>query len=431
MAQSAVAPSTPASPPETPRKKRHWLAWLLVIVVVGLLLLPLLHKSAPPMRFGPPMGGTSVNVEQVQSGNMAIFLDALGTVTPVATVNVYSQVSGRVLKVYYREGQIVRKGEPLVEIDPQPLQAQLEQAQGSLTRDNATLEQDRTNLKRYQDAYAQKAVPQQTVFDQQAAVQQAEGSVRNDEGQVNYYKVQLAYCHIISPITGRIGLRLIDAGNTIFSGSGSTIATITQIDPITAVFSIAEDHLSEVKKQMALQKAALLVDLYDRSLTEKIATGKLLTTDNQVDTSTGTVRLRALINNANGALFPNQFVNARLEVSQLRNAKIVSTPAIQYNGQQAFVYQLDSENKAHIHNITVVNTEGAKSAIDGLSVGDRVVTSNFDRIQDGSTVTIAGSGGPGGPGGPGRPAGPNGPGGANPPGRRPSSGSGAPMGPAR
>lgn len=427
MAQPAVAPSTPTSPPETPRKKRHWLAWLLVIVVVGLLLLPLLHKSVPPMRFGPPMGGTSVNVEQVQSGNMDVFLDALGTITPVATVNVYSQVSGRVLKVYYREGQIVRQGQPLVDIDPQPLEAQLEQAQGSLVRDRAMLEQDRTNLKRYQDAYAQKAVPQQTVFDQQAAVQQAEGSVRNDEGQVNYYKVQLAYCHIVSPITGRISLRLIDAGNTIFSGSGSTIATITQINPITAVFSIAEDHLPEVKKQMALQKTGLRVDLYDRSLTDRIATGKLLTSDNQVDTSTGTVRLRALLNNANGALFPNQFVNARLEVSQLQNAKIVSTPAIQYNGQQAFVYQLDSENKAHIHNITVVNTEGAKSAIEGLNVGDRVVTSNFDRIQDGATVTIAGPGGPNGP----AEHGPNAAGGTNPPSGRQSPGSNPPMRPAR
>jgi multidrug efflux system membrane fusion protein len=431
MAQSAVAPSTPASTPETPRKKRHWLAWLLVVIVVGLLLLPLLHKPAPPMRFGPPMGGTSVNVEQVQSGNMDVFLDALGTITPVATVNVYSQVSGRVLKVYYREGQIVRQGQPLVEIDPQPLEAQLDQAQGSLVRDRATLEQDRTNLKRYQDAYAQKAVPQQTVFDQQAAVQQAEGSVRNDQGQVNYYKVQLAYCHIVSPITGRIGLRLIDAGNTIFSGSGSTIATITQINPITAVFSIAEDHLPEVKKHMVVEKAGLRVDLYDRSLTDKIATGKLLTSDNQVDTSTGTVRLRAMLNNANGALFPNQFVNARLEVSQLKNAKIVSTSAIQYNGQQAFVYQLDNENKAHIHNITVVNTEGAKSAIDGLNVGDPVVTSNFDRIQDGSTVTVASPGGPGGPDGHGGPGGPKGPSGANPPGARSTSGNSAPMRPAR
>jgi membrane fusion protein, multidrug efflux system len=429
MAQTAAATSTPANSPETPRKKRHWLAWLLVVIVVGLLLLPLLHKSTAPMRFGPPPSGTSVNVEQVKSGNMDVFLNALGTVTPVATVNVYSQVSGRVLKVYYREGQIVRQGQSLVEIDPQPLQAQLEQAQGSLVRDRATLEQDRINLKRYQDAYAEKAIPQQTVFDQQAAVQQAEGTVRNDEGQMNYYKVQLTYCHIVSPITGRIGLRLIDAGNTIFSGSGSTIATITQINPITAVFSIAEDHLPEVKKQMDLQKAGLRVDLYDRSLTDKIATGKLLTIDNQVDTSTGTVRLRALFINASGALFPNQFVNAQLEVSQLQNAKIVSTPAIQYNGQQAFVYQLDSENKALIHNITVVNTEGAKSAIDGLDVGDRIVTSNFDRIQDGSTVTIAGPGGPGG--GPKDPGGTKGPGGVSHPSARQSSGSGAPMRPAQ
>lgn len=404
MAESAAV--TPTVPTE-PQRKRHWLAWLLVLIVVGVLLLPLLHKSQSGMMGGPPMGGgTSVNVEQVQQGSMDIFLDALGTVTPVATVNVYSQVSGRVMSVNYREGQMVQKGQSLVEIDPRPLQAQLQQAQGSLVRDRATLEQGRINLKRYQDALTQKAVAQQTVFDQEATVKQAEGTVANDEGQVEYYKVQLTYCHIVSPITGRIGLRLVDPGNTIFSGSSSTIATITQLNPITTVFSIAEDHMPAVQKQIAQNKGALRVDLYDRAQLSKLATGKLLTFDNQVDTSTGTVRLRAQFDNAKAALFPNQFVNARLEVSRLDNALLISTPAIQYNGQQAFVYVVDQASKAHIQNITVVNTEGAQSAIEGLKVGDRVVTSNFDRIQDGAAVAIAGA--PGGPGAPGAkaPAGP-------------------------
>ncbi|WP_263415767.1 efflux RND transporter periplasmic adaptor subunit [Terriglobus albidus] len=391
MAESATATTTTETEVRR-KKKRHWLAWLLVFLVIGVLLLPLLHKPAPPQFGGPPMGGgASVNVEQVQQGPMDIFLDALGTVTPLQTVNVYSQVSGRVLSVNYREGQMVEKGQSLVEIDPQPTEAQLKQAQGSLTRDTATLEQDRINLKRYQDAYAQKAIPQQTVFDQEAAVRQAEGTVQNDEGLVQYYKVQLSYCHIVAPISGRIGLRLIDPGNTIFSGSSSTIATITQLNPITTVFSIAEDHMPAVQRQIAAQKSGLTVDLYDRSQANKLATGKLLTFDNQVDTSTGTVRLRAEFENKDRALFPNQFVNARLEVNRLENAKIISTAAVQYNGQQAFVYTVDKEDKVHLQNITVVNTEGAKSAIEGLNVGDLVVTSNFDRIQDGAQVSIAGA----------------------------------------
>ncbi|MDE1176340.1 MAG: efflux RND transporter periplasmic adaptor subunit [Edaphobacter sp.] len=342
---------------------------------------------------GGPGGasGTSVTTEKIQSGTMDIYLDALGTVTPLQTVNVYSQVSGRVLAVNYREGQIIQKGQSLVEVDPRPLQAQLQQSEGSLARDRAALEQDRINLKRYQDAYAEKAVSEQTVFDQQAAVRQAEGTVQNDEGSVQYYKVQLSYCHIVAPITGRIGLRLIDPGNTIFSGSSSTIATITQLNPITAVFSIAEDHMPQVQKQIIAQKQSLPVDLYDRSQETKLATGQLLTFDNQVDTSTGTVRLRAKFDNASNTLFPNQFVNARLQVNRLKNAKLISTAAIQYNGQQAFVYVVQPDSTVKLTNIAVTNSEQSKSAIEGLNVGDTVITSNFDRVQDGAKVTVAGT----------------------------------------
>jgi len=395
-----------------PVSKRHWLAWLLVALVCGALLLPLLHKSTPMRPMGPggpggPGSGASITTEKVQSGAMDIYLDALGTVTPEQTVNVYSQVSGRVLSVNYREGQIVQKGQLLTEIDPRPLAAELQQAMGSLMRDKAALAQAQTNLKRYQDAYAEKAVAQQTVFDEESTVRQDEGTVQNDEGTVEYDKVQLSYCHIVAPISGRIGLRLIDAGNVIFSGSSSTVATITQLNPITTVFSIAEDRIRQVQQQLTFRKEGLSVDIYDRAQTEKIATGKLLTLDNQVDTSTGTVRLRALFNNQNNALFPNQFVNARLQVGRLEAAKIISTVAIQYNGQQAFVYTVQPDNTAKLQKITVLNSEQDKSAIDGLAVGDTVVTSNFDRIQDGGKVTLPSSmaqGKPGGPGAPGAPA---------------------------
>lgn len=379
-------------------KSRHWLAWLLVLVVCGVLLLPLLHKApAAATQTGGGRGGrggagpggeTAVTVAQVRTGEMQIFLDAMGTVTPQATVNVYSQVSGRVESVNYREGQMVQKGQILVEIDPRPTEAQLQQAQAALSRDQATLQQARTDLQRYQEALEDHAIAEQTVSDQKATVAQDEGTVANDTASVNYYQVQLGYCHIVAPITGRIGLRLIDAGNTIFSGSGTTIATIAQVDPITVVFAIAEDNLSQVRQQFGSGKA-LDVDLYDRELTTKIASGRLQSLDNQVDTTTGTVKLRALFTNPKGALFANEFVNTRLQVNTLQNAKLIPTVAVQYNGQQAFVYQVQPDKTAHLHNITVVNSEGDQSAIDGLNPGDTIVTSNFDRLEDGATVSIA------------------------------------------
>lgn len=373
--------------PQLHTKKKYWLAWLLVALVCGALCLPLLHKSKSTM---PPGGapGASITTEKVQSGVMEIYLDALGTVTPIQTVNVYSQVSGRVLSVNYREGQIVQKGQTLVEIDPRPLQAQLQQSLGSLARDKASLAQARTNLKRYQDAFADNAVAQQTVFDQQATVSQGEGTVQNDEGSVEYYKVQLSYCRIVAPLTGRIGLRLIDTGNVIFSGSSSTIATITQMNPITTVFSVAEDHIPDVQRQVASHKAGLSVDVYDRAQSRKLSHGSLLTLDNQVDTSTGTVRLRALFKNADGVLFPNQFVNARLQVNRLESAKLISTVAIQYNGQQAFVYTVQPDSTAKLQKISLINSEQDKSAVEGLNVGDTVITSNFDRLQDGGKVML-------------------------------------------
>jgi multidrug efflux system membrane fusion protein len=382
-----------------PRKKKHWLAWLLVLLVCGLLLLPLLHKPKSAGAFGPggpggpggPAGAaTSVTVSKVESGPMDIYLNALGTVTPLQTVNVYSQASGVVLSVNYREGQMVHKGELLAEIDARPIQAQLKQAQGSLNRDRATLDQAKLNLKRYQDALKENAVAEQTVSDQEASVRQAEGTVENDEGTVQYDQVQLSYCHIVAPITGRIGLRLVDTGNTIFSGSGSTIATITQIEPITAVFSIAEDHVPQVQEQM-FKHGGLKVDLYDRSQSTKLATGKLLTLDNQVDTTTGTVRLRALFDNVKNNLFPNQFVNARLEVDTIAKATLIPTVAIQYNGQQAFVYVVNANNTVSLTKINVISSEQNNSAIEGLSVGSTVVTSNFDRLQDGAEVTLPGA----------------------------------------
>lgn len=404
------------------RKRRFWLAALLAIIICAALALPLLHRPAvasgpfgpggppggPPGAGGPPSRGgmrpgassaTSVNVAKVEAGQMNIYLDALGTVTPLQTVNVYSQVSGVLLSVHYREGQIVHQGDLLAEIDPRPFEAQLKQARGNLTRDRALLAQAKFNLSRYQDALKENAIAAQTVSDQQSAVQQDEGTIQNDEGTVEYDEVQLGYCHIVAPISGRIGLRLVDSGNTIFSGGSSTIATITQLDPITVVFSVAEDHLSQIQKQQSKHND-LQVDLYDRAQINRLTSGKLSSLDNQVDTSTGTVRLRAQFTNAKGELFPNQFVNARLVVDTLAQAQLIPTVAIQYNGQQAFVYLVKANNTVAIQNISVLGAEGNRSAITGLNLGDSVVTSNFDRLQDGAAVAVSGAGSAAGPPGP-------------------------------
>lgn len=381
-----------------PHKRKHWLAWTMVLLVCVLLLLPVFYHSKPvqaptgPPGPGPFGGGSSgsaeVNIAKVASGSMDIYLDALGTVTPLNTVNVYSLVNGRVLSVNYREGQMVEKGQLLAEIDPRPYEAQLKQAEGTLKRDQAALEQARVDLGRYQDALKENALAQQTVFDEEQTVKQYEGTVQNDEGAVEYDKVQLSYCRITAPIAGRIGLRLIDPGNTIFSGSSSTIAVITQLNPITVVFSIPEDRVLQVQNRVA-RGETLKVDLYDRAQAAKLSTGTLLTLDNAVDTTTGTVKLRALFDNPAGALFPNQFVNARLRVDTLQNALLIPTVAIQYNGQQAFVYRIKANNIASIQNITLVNSEQSQSAVQGLSAGDTVITSNFDRVEDGAQVSIA------------------------------------------
>ena len=388
---------------DQPHKSKRWIVWSAVLLICVGLLLPLLHRSraaqlpggGPPGPGGPfgGSGSASVNVAKVTPASMDIYLDALGTVTPLNTVNVYSLVNGRILSVSYREGQMVEKGQELVEIDPLPYEAQLKQAAGTLKRDQALLEQARTDLARYQEALKENALAQQMVFDEEQTVKQYEATVENDQGVVDYDKVQLSYCQITAPSAGRIGLRLVDPGNTIFSGATSTIAVITQLNPVTVVFSIPEDRVQDVQRRVA-HGETMKVDLYDRTQATKLATGTLLTLDNAVDTTTGTVRLRALFDNPSNDLFPNQFVNVRLRVDTLKDTLTIPTVAIQYNGQQAFVYKLNAGNVASIQNLTVLNTEQNRSAITGLNAGDRVVTNNFDRVEDGAVVALA-SAGPG------------------------------------
>ena len=387
--EASAYPDPLAGPSPVPvRKRRPWLGIGLIALLVLVVVMLVTHKPKPKPDDAALYQPTVVNIKAatVRQGDIGIHVDALGTVTPISTVSLYSQVTGKVVAVNYREGQMVRKGQSLIEIDPRPYEAQLKQAQGTLEHDQGLLKQAQIDLTRYQKAAAMNAIARQTLEDQEQAVEQYKGSVKNDEGQVDYQQVQLSYCHITAPASGRVGLRLVDPGNTIFAGSSNALVVVTQLQPITVVFNVAEDNLSQVRSQI-LHRTALSVDAYDRSQLNKLATGHLLTIDNQVDTTTGTIRFRAEFDNHDLSLYPNQFVNARLLVSTLHDAILIPSAAVQRNGVQAFVYKINN-NTASIQNIVEKTNDGNISAVEGLNPGDTVSITGFDKLQDGTKVEI-------------------------------------------
>jgi multidrug efflux system membrane fusion protein len=367
------------------RRSTHIAAALVVLLIVAVLVVRK-HKGAPAAADADVTPAAAIHAATTHLGNMGVYVEALGTVTPAATVNLYSQVNGNVDAVHYTEGQMVKRGDPLLDIDARGYQAQLQQAEGTLQHDRALLAQAQMDLARYREASGQQAIARQTYEDQRLSVEQYRGTVKNDEGQVKYAQVQLAYCHIVAPIAGRIGLRLVDPGNVVFSGASSPIAVITQLQPITVVFNVAEDNLAQVHDEI-FRRASLPIDIYDRSQQHKIASGKLLTLDNQVDTATGTVRFRGQFDNANLALYPNQFVNARLLVKTLNNVVLVPTAAIQRNGTQAFVYVV-SGGAVQARNLVELASEANQAAVSGIAAGEVVTTTSFDKLQDGAKVTI-------------------------------------------
>jgi membrane fusion protein, multidrug efflux system len=370
------------------KKRRPWWGLLFIVLLVLCVVLLVTHKPKPQpdQNALDQPAVVTIKAATVREGDIGIHVDAIGTVTPLSTVSVYSQVTGNVIAVNYREGQMVRKGQSLIEIDPRPYEAQLKQAEGTLQHDQGLLKQAEIDLARYQKASALNAIAKQTLEDQEQAVEQYKGTVKNDEGQVDYQKVQLSYCHITAPASGRVGLRLVDPGNTIFSGNSNALVVVTQLQPITVVFNVAEDNLSQLRSQI-LHRTGLPVDAFDRSQMNKLATGRLLTIDNQVDTTTGTIRFRAQFDNQDLALYPNQFVNARLLVNTLHNTLLIPSAAVQRNGVQAFVYKV-SNNTASIQNIVEQTADGNVSAVQGLKPGDTVSLTGFDKLQDGTKVEI-------------------------------------------
>jgi len=373
--------------PAHPWYRRPWVIGA-AILVVGLFLLH--HCTSGPTQGGGgrgQQGNATITAGQSRNGNMGIYVSALGTVTPTYTVTVFSQITGRVMEVRYREGQMVSKGQSLIDIDPRPYEATLMQAEGTLQHDRGLLEQAKIDLQRYKDAYARNAIAKQQLDDQQQTVVQYQGTVKADEGTVAYDKVQLEYCHIVSPVAGRVGLRLVDPGNTVFAGSGSTLVVITQLQPITVVFNVSEDDLPRVQAQLQGDNK-LSVDVFDRANDHLIESGTLTSLDNQVDTTTGTVRFRAELPNKDLALFPNQFVNARLLVQTLQNVTLVPTVAIQHNSTSDFVYVVKPDDTVAVQNVTTVTSNEQDTAVKGLQAGVTIATTGFDRLENGVHVTI-------------------------------------------
>ena len=371
---------------ETPWYRRRWVV-VAILVVVALFLLYRCTKSAPKAESGRNQGNATITQGESRSGDMGIYVTALGTVTPTYTVSVYSQITGRVMEVHYKEGQMVHKGEPLIDIDPRPAEATLKQAEGNLQHDHGLLAQARMDLQRYQDAFAKNAIAKQQLDDQQQIVVQYEGTVQADEGTVAYDKVQLEYCHIISPINGRVGLRLVDAGNTVFAGSSSVLAVITQLQPITVVFNVSEDDLPRVQAQLVGDNK-LAVDVFDRANEHHLESGTLTSLDNQVDTTTGTVRFRAEFPNKDMNLFPNQFVNARLLVQMLKGVTLVPTPSIQHNGTADFVYLVKADSTVAVQTVTALTSDDQNTAVKGLDPNIEIATSGFDRLENGAQVQV-------------------------------------------
>jgi len=388
-----------SSPPQltagkVPASRRRWI-WAAALILLATVVYFIWPKTsatsasnASAKFSGKGGGGAPVPVVAARSrtGDIGVYYTGLGTVTPINTVTVKSRVDGQLLKVVYKEGELVHQGEVLAEIDPRPFQVQLTQAEGQLAKDQAALANARVDLGRYQTLFNEKVIAEQQVTTQKALVAQDEGVVEADQGPVDSAKLNIAYSHITAPITGRIGLRLVDPGNIIHASDPNGLLVITQIQPISVIFTIAEDQLQVVlQKIRAGQK--LTVDAYDREMKNKIAQGSLTTLDNQIDQTTGTLKLRATFDNQDNALFPNQFVNARLLVEQKHGVTLVPTAAIQRNSQNTYVFVVQPDSTVTVRQVMVGVAEGDDSEItSGLMPGEVVVMTGVDKLTEGSKV---------------------------------------------
>jgi multidrug efflux system membrane fusion protein len=369
--------------------KRQFVGVLILLVIMGILgwyFRPMESlKNAGRNKAGE---ATPVVAAIAQIANIDVTRNALGTVTPLATATVRTQINGLLQEIAFKEGQIVQTGDFLAQIDPRPYQMALEQAMGTLQHDQALLKEAQLNLQRYRKLVAQDSIATQQLDTQESLVAQFEGNVQTDQGQIDADKLNITYCHISAPITGRIGIRQVDQGNYVQVGDINGIVTITQLQPITVLYTLPEDDVPIVMKRLA-DNAELQTTAYDRTQSTKLAVGKLAAVDNQIDTSTGTVKLRSQFDNTGYELFPNQFVNIELLVDTLKDAVTIPLAAIQRGTQGAFVYLIKADNTVTVRAVTTGPSQGDNIAVtDGLAAGDRVVVDGADKLRDGAKITL-------------------------------------------
>ncbi len=363
---------------------------LIGVVVGAYLIFRSLHTGQPAAGGAQSASGGAVGrrCNDRQQGDIRVIVNALGTVTPIATVTVQTQIDGQLMEVGFTEGQTVKKGDFLAQIDPRPYQLLQAQYEGQLARDQGLLAQAQVDLVRYQKLAEQNSIARQQYEDQVYIVQQDQGTVKLDQAQVDQQKLNVIYCHIVSPVTGRVGLRLVDPGNYVQTSNSTGIAVVTQLQPITVIFPIPEDDLPDIVPQLNAG-GTFLVSAYDRANVKLLATGRVIALDSQIDTTTGTVKVRAQFDNADYALFPNQFVNAQLLVKTLNDVVTVPTAAIQRGAPGAYVYVVNADNTVSVRPIKLGPTDGPMAAVtSGLSAGERVVVDGTDRLRDGARVTI-------------------------------------------
>jgi multidrug efflux system membrane fusion protein len=415
----APTPSESTSSKPSGAKHGYWVWIVLVLVVLGgvLGLVIYKHEKKPPAKAPPPV---TISTTNAAKGDIDETVWGLGTVTPIYTAMISPRVDGTLVKVNYTEGQMVTTNDMLAEIDPGPYAAVLTEAEGQLQRDKALLEGAKIDLARFQDAYGRNygtnlhAIPKQQVDDQVALVHQDEGTVKFDQGQVDNGKVQLAYCYIHAPIAGRTGLRLVDPGNVVHAANTNAIVVIAQLQPITVVFTVDQKHLPDIQHQLQAGHK-MTIEAYNEEKTQKLATGSFQTLDNLIDLGTGTIRIKALFDNKDMSLFPNQFVNAKLIVDTLSNVTLIPEAAVQRNPQGAFVYMVTNkeetltnksgtvqtnETVVAMRTITPGVTDADTTAVEGVEPGEVIATDNFNKLGDGMQVKLRQPGGEGQKGGP-------------------------------